>query len=68
MRKGSLLRLLIIVSYRKLCIRAGTKVAKLHSKLRQQKQTNIRRFARVFINVALTLNGYRSLQNWIIAL
>ena len=39
--------------------RAGTKVAKQHSKLRQQKRTNIRRFTRVFIIVALTLIGYR---------
>ena len=42
-----------------LCIRAGTKVAKQHSKLCQQKRTNIRTFACVFINVALTLTGYR---------
>ena len=35
------------------------KVAKQHSKLRQQKRTNVRRFACVFINVALTLIGYR---------
>ena len=52
--------------------RVGMKVEKQHSKLRQQKQTNIRRFARVFnnflINVALTLIGYRTPSNWIIAL
>ena len=42
-------------------IRAGTKVAKQHSKLCRQKRTNIRSFARVFkINVALTLIGYRT--------
>ena len=44
-------------------VRAGTKVAKQHLKLRQQKRTNIRRFARVFnnfIDVALTLIGYRT--------
>ena len=38
---------------------AGTKVAKQHSKLRQQKRTNIRRFAHVF-NTFLTLIGYRT--------
>ena len=38
-----------------LLIRVGTKVEKQHSKLRQQKRTNIRRFTR-----ALTLIGYRT--------
>ena len=42
-------------------IRAGTKIAKQHSKLCQQRRTNIRMFACVFINVALTLIGYRML-------
>ena len=32
---------------------------RVQNKLRQQKQTNIQRFKRVFINVALTLIGYR---------
>ena len=41
--------------------RAGTKVGKQPSKLRQQKGTKVRRFARVFINVGLTLIGYRKL-------
>ena len=36
-------------------IRAGTKVGKQPSKLRQQKQTKVRRFACVFIKVAFTL-------------
>ena len=34
-------------------------VAKQNSKFRLQKQTNIGRFAHVFINDALTLIGYR---------
>ena len=42
-----------------LVIRPGMKVEKQPSKLRQQKQTKFRRFARVFINVTLTLIGYR---------
>ena len=45
-------------TYMYMYTRARTKVAKQHSKLRQQKRTNIRRFARVSINVALTLIGY----------
>ena len=40
-----------------ICTRAGTKVEKQPSKLRQEKWTNLRRFAHVFINVALTLFG-----------
>ena len=40
-------------------IRAGMKVGKQPSKLRQQKRTKVRRFARDFINVGLTLIGYR---------
>ena len=39
--------------------RAGTKVGKIPSKLCQQKQTKVQRSACVFINVALTLIGYR---------
>ena len=42
-----------------LYIRAGTKVAKQHSKLCQKKRRNIQTFACVFINVALPLTGYR---------
>ena len=38
---------------------AGMKVGKQHSKLCQQKRMKVRRFACVFINVALTLIGYR---------
>ena len=37
------------------------KVTKQHSKLWQQKQMNIHKFARVFINVAITLIGYGKL-------